>query len=272
MAWSRSTRYTTVLCGVVVALCVAYFSMGTFAENPRVVVETSMGDIELELFESKAPITVANFLNYTNKGFYEGTVFHCVINGFMIQGGGMGKDLKEKKTDPAIKNESANGLKNDKYTVAMARTPRPDSATSQFFINLEDNAPLNREKSADKVGYCVFGKVTNGFDVVEKIAQVKTGFRSIHEDVPVEPIFINRVRVVGKETPKSAPAKDEKPADKPADKPSEKPADQTKDAGDSKASKDGDATSDSKSTDGGNKPSDAATTEESSNSEPKKDN
>lgn len=268
MATSRSTGYVTALCGVVVALCVAYFSLGTFAENPRVVIETSMGEIEVELFESKAPLTVANFLSYTNKGFYEGTVFHRVIDGFMIQGGGMGKDLKDKKTDPPIKNESTNGLKNDKFTVAMARTPRPDSATSQFFINLEDNPPLNREKSADKVGYCVFGKVTKGFDVVEKIAKVKTGFRSIHEDVPVEPIFINRVRVVGKDAPKTAPDKGDKPAT------------ETKDAGDAKPVSDSDKADDSKPATpagDGEKPSEANPTEtkpseEPPTSEPKKDN
>jgi peptidyl-prolyl cis-trans isomerase A (cyclophilin A) len=165
--------------------------------NPMVVLSTSMGDIKIELYADKAPITVKNFLEYAKAGYYDGTVFHRVIPGFMIQGGGMSADMQEKKGGrPAIKNESENGLKNDTGTLAMARTSAPDSATSQFFINVKDNSFLNRESAPDKVGYAVFGKVVEGMDVVKKIEQVKTASKGPHQNVPVDAVVIKSVKVV----------------------------------------------------------------------------
>src|SRR3989475_12194400 len=142
--------------------------------KPMVLLSTSMGDIKVELSPDKAPVTVKNFLDYVKAGYYDGTIFHRVISGFMIQGGGLTADMQEKREGqkPPIKNESDNGLKNDTGTVAMARTNVPNSATSQFFINVKDNGSLNGEK--DKPGYAVFGKVVEGMDVVKKIEQVKT--------------------------------------------------------------------------------------------------
>jgi cyclophilin family peptidyl-prolyl cis-trans isomerase len=165
------------------------------AANPVVVMETSMGTIKIELFEDKAPITVKNFLNYVDKKHYDGLVFHRVIEDFMVQGGGFDKDLKERKVDPPIKNEAGNGLKNEKGTLAMARTRIPDSATSQFFINSKYNDFLDRAKAADGVGYCVFGKVTDGMDVVDKIRKVKTGAKGMFEqDCPLEDVVIKSIR------------------------------------------------------------------------------
>jgi len=178
-----------VLCFAVVAMVTA----GTArAANPVVLIETNMGNIKVELFEEKAPITVKNFLDYVADKHYDDTVFHRVIDGFMIQGGGMDAKGGEKKTKPSIKNESANGLLNKKYSIAMARTSEPDSATSQFYINVADNTFLDRANARDKVGYCVFGQVIEGADVVDKIAKVKTGAR----DVPVETVLIKSVRRV----------------------------------------------------------------------------
>jgi peptidyl-prolyl cis-trans isomerase B (cyclophilin B) len=165
--------------------------------NPVVRMETSMGDITLELDAEKAPATVANFLAYARDGFYEGTVFHRVIDGFMIQGGGMTADLKEKKNKAPIKNEAANGLKNARGTIAMARTQVVDSATSQFFINLTDNDFLDhRDATPAAYGYAVFGKVTGGMETVDAIRKVRTGSKGMHQDVPVEPVTINKVTVV----------------------------------------------------------------------------
>ncbi len=164
-------------------------------ENKKVKLETSMGDIVIELNAEKAPITVKNFLNYVNSGFYSGTIFHRVMKGFMIQGGGFTEDMNQKQTNPPIKIESTNGLSNDRGTIAMARTGIPDSATCQFFINHVDNAFLNYENSANP-GYAVFGKVIEGMDVVDKIAAVKTTVRRGMEDVPVEPVVINSVEVI----------------------------------------------------------------------------
>ncbi len=157
------------------------------------VVKTNHGDITIELFEKEAPESVRNFLEYVESGHYAGTIFHRVIDGFMIQGGGFSSDMRRKDTRQPIKNEAANGLKNDKYTLAMARTSVPDSATSQFFINTADNAFLNREKSQDGVGYAVFGKVIDGIEVVDKIGKVKTGNKSGMGDVPIEPVVIESV-------------------------------------------------------------------------------
>jgi cyclophilin family peptidyl-prolyl cis-trans isomerase len=162
--------------------------------NPQVVLDTSMGSITIELFEAEAPLSVKNFLDYVDAGHYDGTVFHRVISNFMIQGGGMTADMSQKPTRPPIKNESTNGLSNTKYTLAMARTSVPDSATSQFFINVVDNHFLDRAKSQDGVGYCVFGKVVSGTDVVDKIKAVATGRKAGHGDVPVEPITIQSAK------------------------------------------------------------------------------
>ena len=167
------------------------FSASVFAANPVVVIKTSMGVIEAELFLDKAPISVANFLDYVKKGHYKNTIFHRVINNFMIQGGGFDKNLKELSTGAAIKNEAGNGLKNEALTLAMARTNDVDSATAQFFINVADNGFLDhRDNSSAGFGYAVFGKVTSGGPVVNKIKAVKTGSRGPLEDVPLEAVVI----------------------------------------------------------------------------------
>ncbi len=160
-------------------------------ENPRVVLETGMGNITLELYPTQAPLTVKNFLAYVDEKFYDGTIFHRVIRGFMIQGGGMTADMGEKPTHTPIRNEANNGLKNDRGTIAMARTQVPDSATAQFFINAKDNAFLNfRSKTVEGYGYCVFGKVIKGMDVVDAIEAVATGNKGYHQDVPLKPVVI----------------------------------------------------------------------------------
>jgi cyclophilin family peptidyl-prolyl cis-trans isomerase len=189
---------TAVVVGVLaVALGVAAPAIGK--GNPMVLLSTSAGDIKVELYADKAPITVQNFLDYVKAGYYDGTVFHRVIPGFMIQGGGLTADLKDKTAGqkPAIKNESSNGLRNEIGTLAMARTSAPDSATSQFFINVTDNGFLDREKAADKVGYAVFGKVVEGMDVVRKIEKVATGTKGMHQNVPNEAVTLKSAKVVG---------------------------------------------------------------------------
>lgn len=159
----------------------------------KVTLTTNFGDITLELDAEKAPITVANFLQYVENGFYDGLIFHRVINGFMIQSGGFDANMKQKATEAQIKNEADNGLGNDLYTIAMARTSIPDSASSQFFINLNDNDFLNHTSPTPSGwGYCVFGKVTEGMDVVDKIKAVKTTNRAGHQDVPDEPVMIEK--------------------------------------------------------------------------------
>jgi cyclophilin family peptidyl-prolyl cis-trans isomerase len=161
------------------------------AQAPQVTLETSLGVIVLELDPAKAPVTVANFLEYVKAGFYDGTAFHRVIDGFMIQGGGFTADLAKKDTRAPIQNESENGLSNARGTIAMARTNDPHSATAQFFINTVDNAAgLDHGKTAQRWGYAVFGKVTQGLDVVDKIAKVPTGSKSGMQDVPVTPVLI----------------------------------------------------------------------------------
>jgi cyclophilin family peptidyl-prolyl cis-trans isomerase len=176
-------------------LLVGTLSTQVFAEgNTMVVIKTSKGDIKLELFADKSPVTVENFLTYVKNGHYDGTIFHRVIDGFMVQGGGMDMNMKEKKTLPPIKNEASNGVSNKKYTVAMARTSDPNSATAQFFINLIDNGFL--DKNSQSAGYAVFGQVVEGNDVVDAMGKVKTGNRGLHQDVPVEPITIESVKVV----------------------------------------------------------------------------
>ena len=157
--------------------------------------KTNLGSFKIELDEKNAPITTKNFLDYVNSGFFNGTIFHRVINGFMIQGGGFTPDMKQKDTKPPIVNESNNGLKNDAYTVAMARTSIPDSATSQFFINVANNDFLNYP-AQDGFGYCVFGKVTEGMDTIDKIKNMATGNHpNGHQDVPIEAIIIEEVSV-----------------------------------------------------------------------------
>ena len=163
----------------------------------KAILETSKGTITLELDSDKAPITVANFVKYAKKGHYDGTIFHRVIDGFMIQGGGMTKDMNEKDTDDPIKNEAMNGLKNLRGTIAMARTMVVDSATSQFFINLVDNDFLDfTAPTRSGFGYAVFGKVTDGMDVVDAIAKVPTGNAGPYQNVPVDPVVIRKVTVV----------------------------------------------------------------------------
>jgi len=166
--------------------------------NPMVLVKTSMGSFKIELFPKEAPITVANFLNYVDKKFYDGTIFHRVIPGFVVQGGGFDTKMMNKATLPPIKNEATNGLKNLKGTLSMARTSDINSATSQFFINLVDNAALDH-MSAAQYGYAVFGKVVEGMDVVEKMAAVKTTSKGPNQDVPETPIVVESMtRVVPK--------------------------------------------------------------------------
>ncbi len=168
-------------------------------KNPMVVLETSMGNIKIELFADKAPETVKNFLSYVDDKHYDGTVFHRVMDGFMIQGGGMEPGLKEKKTKAPIKNESSNGLQNQLGTIAMARTADPDSASAQFFINVKDNAPLNRRGNRpEEAGYCVFGKVIEGMDTVDKIKGVATGNRGGHMNVPLQDVVVKSARRVDK--------------------------------------------------------------------------
>lgn len=163
-----------------------------------ITLHTNYGDITLELDFDKAPKTAANFKQYAEDGFYNGTIFHRVINNFMIQGGGFSEDMVQKKTRETIENEADNGLKNDTYTVAMARTMDPHSATAQFFINVKDNNFLNHTgKTSQGWGYCVFGKVVAGTEVVDKIKDVSTGSAAGHQDVPTEPVIITRVTVEG---------------------------------------------------------------------------
>jgi peptidyl-prolyl cis-trans isomerase B (cyclophilin B) len=165
-------------------------------KNPVVLMSTSKGDIRIELDSERAPLTTRNFIDYVNGGHYDGLIFHRVIPGFMIQGGGMDAKMGEKKTNAPIKNEAANGLKNKTGSIAMARTNVIDSATSQFFINVKDNDFLNhRSPSPAEFGYAVFGQVIEGMDIVHAIEKVKTGSRGHHDDVPVEAVVINSAKV-----------------------------------------------------------------------------
>ena len=161
-----------------------------------VTLKTNFGEIKLELFEDKAPKTVENFISYVEDGFFDNTIFHRVINGFMVQGGGFTVDMEQKETKAPIQNEANNGVANEIGTVAMARTQDPHSATAQFFINVGNNDFLNHtSESVNGWGYCAFGKVTEGMDVVEKIKAVKTGNHGFHQDVPVEPVIIESATV-----------------------------------------------------------------------------
>ncbi|MFZ2852483.1 MAG: peptidylprolyl isomerase [Rhodocyclaceae bacterium] len=162
---------------------------------PTVEMQTSMGRIVVELNAEKAPKSVENFLHYARDGFYSGTIFHRVIDGFMIQGGGFSKDMEQKPASRKVENEGKNGLKNERGTIAMARTQDPHSASAQFFINHRDNAPLDYP-SRDGWGYAVFGKVTQGMDVVDKIAKVANGDRGMFQNVPLEPVVIQSVKII----------------------------------------------------------------------------
>jgi cyclophilin family peptidyl-prolyl cis-trans isomerase len=166
--------------------------------NPSAIIRTSMGEIKVELYADKAPLSVENFINYANSGFYDGTIFHRVIGNFMIQGGGFTADLQKKATGENIRNEASNGLQNKRGTLAMARTNDPHSATSQFFINVQDNADLNYtgEGSSREWGYTVFGRVTSGMSVVDSIRFVSTTTKQRYSDVPVEPVIIESVEII----------------------------------------------------------------------------
>jgi peptidyl-prolyl cis-trans isomerase A (cyclophilin A) len=177
------------------AVLLGVFNMAQ-AANPQVVMKTSKGDITIELDADKAPLTVKNFLSYVDEKFYDGTIFHRVIKGFMIQGGGFTADMHQKPTKPPIKNEAGNGLKNTKGTIAMARTADINSATCQFFINHKDNPFLDHKDEAEGFGYCVFGKVVAGMDVVDAIAAVPTMTKGMYRDVPRETVAIVSVRRV----------------------------------------------------------------------------
>ncbi len=179
-------------CGLLTAVVLV---CGCSEETNMVKLETSMGSIVIELNEQAAPVTVKNFLGYVEEGFYDGTIFHRVIPDFMIQGGGFTVEMVQKQTHDPIINEANNGLKNERGTIAMARTSDPNSATCQFFINHRDNGPLNYVENVNP-GYAVFGKVIEGMDVVDAIASVKTTTRMGYDDVPVEPVVIKSARVV----------------------------------------------------------------------------
>src|SRR5882672_6104410 len=185
----------------VVALAVLFLAIPVaWAQNPRVEFKTNMGSFALELYPEKAPKTVANFLQYAQSGFYNGTIFHRVIDGFMIQGGGFESGMREKKTRPPIENEAGlalkAGLKNELGTVAMARTPNPHSATAQFFINVKDNGFLDyRDSSPQGYGYAVFGRVVEGMDTVMRIAKVPTATAGQHGNVPQKPVVIESVKL-----------------------------------------------------------------------------
>lgn len=193
-------RYNTVKFNFLKLIISASFfiALSTNAYAATLVeFKTNKGDFTVELYPEKAPITVENFLQYVKDGFYESTIFHRVINGFMIQGGGFERDLFQKPTRAPIKNEAANGLKNDTGTIAMARTQAPDSATAQFFVNLKDNAFLNHTGThPSEMGYCVFGKVVSGMDVIKKIAVVPTGNVSRFQDVPTRAIKIKSAKLL----------------------------------------------------------------------------
>jgi len=183
--------------GVMLTLTLCLSGGQSLAADPAVRLETSMGDIVVRLDARKAPETTANFIRYVKAGHYDGLIFHRVIKGFMIQGGGMDASMQEKATEAPIRNEANNGLQNRKYTIAMARTSDPHSASAQFFINTADNAFLNyKSQTPQGWGYAVFGKVIKGQDVVDKIEAVRTGRRGYHEDVPREAVIIKKATVI----------------------------------------------------------------------------
>ena len=191
----RNSTFALMTLALSAMFSVASVSAQPVQTAPKVKLSTSMGSIVVQLDPAKAPKTVANFLSYVNDKHYDGTVFHRVMNGFMIQGGGFTADMAQKPTKPAIALEANNGLKNDTYTIAMARTGDPNSATAQFFINVKDNAMLNAP-NPDGHGYAVFGKVVEGTDVVDKIKAVATGNKGPHQNVPATPVTIQSATVV----------------------------------------------------------------------------
>jgi cyclophilin family peptidyl-prolyl cis-trans isomerase len=187
---------------ILIALASLLVSLSAAAAQPQVELTTNMGTITLELYPENAPNTVENFLRYVKNGHYDGTIFHRVIPGFMIQGGGFTRDFAEKPTGAPIKNEAGNGLRNAAGFIAMARTADPHSASAQFFINLNTNSNLDfRSQTAEGWGYTVFGKVVKGTDVVGRIAGVATASRPPHDDVPVKPVIIQRARIVAAQPP-----------------------------------------------------------------------
>ena len=193
----RRPSLTSLLSSMMVATLFLFPLTSVYATNSMIKLSTNKGDIVLELYSDKAPNTVANFKQYVSDGFFDGLIFHRVISGFMIQGGGFTPDMKQKETGDPIENEADNGLKNVTGTVAMARTGDPHSATAQFFINLEDNGFLDHTgKNPQGWGYAVFGKVTEGLDVVKEIGQVSTGRSGPYSDVPVDPVVIESASVV----------------------------------------------------------------------------
>ncbi len=186
--------FKKMLSAAAAVFLIAGFACAEVKNNPVVTMETTLGNIKIELFEKEAPLSVKNFLEYTKSGFYSGTIFHRVIPGFMAQGGGFTADRKQKPTNASVKNEAANGLKNDRGTIAMARTSAPDSATAQFFINVVNNNMLNRP-SPDGAGYAVFGKVIEGMDVVDKIVSVKTqNVNMVFQNLPETPVVIKSIK------------------------------------------------------------------------------
>ncbi len=193
-----------------VTLLLGLLAAPAHAQNPQVEFRTSAGNFTLELYADKAPKTVANFMQYVKEGHYKGTIFHRVMDGFMVQGGGFDRNMREKPTRPSIDNEAGNGLRNDVGTVAMARTNAPHSASAQFFINVVNNDALNfREPTPSGYGYAVFGKVTRGLDVVMKMTKLATGNAGQHQNVPLKPIVIDDVVITTAATPgaKDAPAR-----------------------------------------------------------------
>lgn len=195
IAQYTSKTVTTIV--VFVLFSLVCLQLNSAFANPKVLMETSKGDITIELFEKEAPRTVKNFLTYASEGFFNNLIFHRVIKDFMIQGGGMDSEMRQKDTKPPIKNEARRGLGNNRGTIAMARTNIIDSATAQFFINVKDNDFLNHtDRTARGFGYAVFGEVTKGMDVVDSIARVKTGNFNGFQDVPKEPIFIKNVSLI----------------------------------------------------------------------------
>lgn len=192
LPFGRALRRAVVALGVWMAACT-----GAMAANPVVEMTTNMGTVRMEIFADKAPKSAENFLQYVKDRFYDGTIFHRVIPGFMVQGGGFTTDMDQKKTREQIQNEAQNGLKNTVGTLAMARTPNPHSATAQFFINVADNEFLNfTAPTTQGYGYAVFGRVTQGMDIVNKIVAVPTGNRGGHQNVPLKPIVIQGMRIV----------------------------------------------------------------------------
>jgi len=200
-------------------LCLCLFATATLAEAPRVKLTTNQGDMIIELADDRAPLTVDNFLKYVDEGFYDGTIFHRVIEGFMIQGGGFTEKYQRKTTRSAIPNEANNGLRNQRYTISMARTNAPHSATAQFFINSEDNRNLDHQgPTARGWGYAVFGRVVEGQDIVDKISQVSTGPGGpFSRDAPREPIMIKEAKLIVPEGEVTATENTEAPTEKTGD-------------------------------------------------------